>query len=154
MKLSKAILLLVASLSLAGVRAEDNGAATAAKGVPQTTCPVKGGKINPKLYADVQGKRIYVCCPGCINAIKQDPAKYIKQLENQGVALPSLQTTCPVMGGKTNPKLYIDANGKRIYVCCPGCIGAVKGDPATYIKKIEAKGEVVADTPAAAEPQQ
>ena len=53
----------------------------------QTTCPVMGGKINKAQYADVNGKRIYVCCPGCIGKIKADPGKYIKQLEAEGVVL-------------------------------------------------------------------
>jgi YHS domain-containing protein len=53
----------------------------------QTTCPVMGGKINKAQYADVKGKRIYVCCTGCIAKIKADPDKYIKQLEAQGITL-------------------------------------------------------------------
>ncbi len=50
------------------------------------------------------------------------------------------QTTCPVMGGKINRSLYVDAEGFRIYVCCGGCIGKVKADPAKYIKQLKAKG--------------
>ncbi len=50
------------------------------------------------------------------------------------------QTTCPVMGGAVNPKLYVDADGYRIYVCCGGCISAVKADPAKYIAKMKADG--------------
>ena len=53
----------------------------------QTTCPVMGGKINKKQYVDVKGKRIYVCCPGCIGTIKADPDKYIQKLEKEGVTL-------------------------------------------------------------------
>lgn len=53
----------------------------------QTTCPVMGGKINKAQYADVKGKRIYVCCLGCINKIKTDPDTYIKQLEAEGIVL-------------------------------------------------------------------
>ena len=53
----------------------------------QTTCPVMGGKINRAQYADVKGKRIYVCCPGCIGKIKADPDKYIKQMEDEGIVL-------------------------------------------------------------------
>ncbi|MCK5802653.1 MAG: hypothetical protein KAI66_07470, partial [Lentisphaeria bacterium] len=63
------------------------------KGAPQTTCPVMGGKINKKLYADVGGKRIYVCCAGCIPAIKKDPAKYVKKLEAAGVLLADVPST-------------------------------------------------------------
>jgi YHS domain-containing protein len=53
----------------------------------QTTCPVMGGKINKAQYADVKGKRIYVCCPGCIGKIEAAPDKYIKELEDKGIVL-------------------------------------------------------------------
>ena len=53
----------------------------------QTTCPVmKGKKINKKLFADVDGKRIYVCCSGCIAVIKKNPKKYLKQMKDAGIA--------------------------------------------------------------------
>ena len=54
---------------------------------PQTTCPIMGGKIDKSLYVDHEGKRIYVCCPGCIAEIKKDPAKYVKKLEAEGIEL-------------------------------------------------------------------
>ena len=53
----------------------------------QTICPVMGGKIDKNQYTDVKGKRIYVCCKGCINTINADPDKYIKKLEDSGVTL-------------------------------------------------------------------
>ncbi len=57
-----------------------------AEGKPQTTCPVmEGQKISKKLYADVEGVRIYVCCKGCIAVIKADPKKYIDKLKADGV---------------------------------------------------------------------
>lgn len=59
---------------------------------PQATCPVMGGKINKELYVDAEGKRIYVCCNGCIAAVKQDPAKYIQKLEEQGVTVATVPT--------------------------------------------------------------
>lgn len=57
------------------------------KVVPQTKCPVMGGDINKKLYVDYNGKRIYVCCGGCIGAINEKPTKYIKKLEDEGITL-------------------------------------------------------------------
>ena len=39
------------------------------------------------------------------------------------------QTICPVMGGAINTNLFVDAEGLRIYVCCPACLKAVKADP-------------------------
>jgi len=66
-------------------------------------------------------------------ALAADPAA--------GAAVVKKQTMCPVMTNNTvNPKLYVDSDGKRIYVCCRGCIGAVKKDPAKYIKQLEAEG--------------
>jgi hypothetical protein len=67
-----------------------SGVAGAAEGQAikkQTTCPVMGGAVNTNLYVDAEGKRIYVCCAGCISAIKKDPAKYIAKLEKEGVTL-------------------------------------------------------------------
>ncbi|MDD3276151.1 MAG: hypothetical protein PHP93_03760 [Kiritimatiellales bacterium] len=59
------------------------------------------------------------------------------------------QTNCPVMkGNKVNPKLYVDADGYRIYVCCGGCLGAVKADPEKYIKQMQAEGIEIEKTPA------
>ncbi|MFZ2657069.1 MAG: hypothetical protein WAX69_19200, partial [Victivallales bacterium] len=61
-------------------------------------------------------------------AAKPDPQ------EKKAVA----QTECPVMvGNKINKSLFVDAKGKRIYVCCGGCIGKVKADPEKYIKEME-----------------
>ncbi|MCX7010893.1 MAG: hypothetical protein NTY53_27245 [Kiritimatiellaeota bacterium] len=60
---------------------------TAAPSQPQTVCPVMGGKINTNLFVDAEGKRVYICCPGCLGDLKADPAKYIKKLEAQGVKL-------------------------------------------------------------------
>lgn len=53
----------------------------------QTKCPVMGGSVNTNLYVDADGKRIYACCPGCLPALKKDPAKYIAQLEKEGITL-------------------------------------------------------------------
>ena len=54
----------------------------------QTHCPVmKKNPVNKKLYVDVKGYRIYVCCKGCIGKVKADPDKYIKELEAKGITL-------------------------------------------------------------------
>ncbi len=57
------------------------------------------------------------------------------------------QANCPVMGGPVNPKLYVDADGYRIYVCCGGCVKAVKADPVKYIEKMKAEGVELEKTP-------
>ena len=68
-----------------------------AEGVPQTTCPVmKGSPVNKSLYVDAEGYRIYVCCGGCVRAVQADPAKYIAQLQAEGVELEKAPEAAPV----------------------------------------------------------
>ena len=122
--------------------------APAKSGKPQTTCPVMGGKINRAIFADHEGKRVYFCCEGCVVPFKKDPARYIKKLYDEGVTLAKLQTTCPVMGGKIDPKLFADYAGKRVYFCCPGCKAPFLKDPGKYIKKLEDEGVATEAPPA------
>jgi len=50
--------------------------------VGNKTCPVmEGNPVKTDLYVDVKGKRINVCCPGCIDKIKADPDKYLSKLK-------------------------------------------------------------------------
>ncbi|MFZ0932081.1 MAG: YHS domain-containing protein [Syntrophobacteraceae bacterium] len=51
----------------------------------QTKCPVLGNKVDEKVFVDYQGKRIYFCCPGCIDQFNKDPAKYLTKMEAEGV---------------------------------------------------------------------
>ena len=47
----------------------------------QTTCPVmKGGAIDKKIFTEYKGKKVYFCCPECIDKFKAEPEKYIAQL--------------------------------------------------------------------------
>jgi len=133
------------------VAADATGAAqTQAPITLQTVCPVMGGKVNQDLYVDYEGKRIYVCCRGCIDTLKKDPVKYIKQLQAEGVTVATLQSTYPVMGGKINQDLYVDYEGKRIYVCCQACIGPLKKDPAKCVEAMEKAGVALKFTPGTA----
>ncbi len=47
------------------------------------------------------------------------------------------QVLCPVMGGKIDKKVYVDHNGKRVYLCCTACVDKFKADPGKYMKKLE-----------------
>jgi rhodanese-related sulfurtransferase/YHS domain-containing protein len=145
---------------------------------PQKTCPVMGGKINKELYTDVKGKRVYVCCKGCIAKVEKNPEKYLAVLEKRGEEVADVpgakkaghkkcakceageckhkgamhamhakradlepQKTCPIMGGKINKDLYVEAHGRRIYVCCKGCLSKVKADPEKAIQTLHKRGE-------------
>ena len=82
------------------------------------------------------------CCPG--------PQKGAATTNVVVKAEAKAQTTCPVMGGPVDKKIFVDAEGKRIYLCCKGCIDPVKKDPKKYIAKLEAEGVTLDKTPAAA----
>ncbi len=52
----------------------------------QTTCPVMGNPINPKVSTTLStGETIYYCCPMCDKSLRDDPAKYNKNLVAQGI---------------------------------------------------------------------
>ena len=74
------VLLASATMVLAGTT---NSVAVKA----QTTCPIMGEKVNPKVFVDYQGQRIYFCCKGCPAAFNKDPEKYIKKMKDEGVTL-------------------------------------------------------------------
>jgi len=57
------------------------------------------------------------------------------------------QTTCPIMGGAIDKSLFVDHDGKRIYVCCESCLGKIKQDPEKYISKLTGQGIVLEDAP-------
>ena len=59
---------------------------------PQKTCPVMGGNITSKHYADYQGKRVYFCCPGCSAKFKENPQQYLKKLEKLGEVPEEIKT--------------------------------------------------------------
>jgi YHS domain-containing protein len=85
----------------------------------QTTCPVMGGTVNPSLYADYEGKRVYFCCEGCVPEFQKDPAKYINKLENEGVKLQAIPKD--ELKSRSNPSTNSDC--KQINSCdgCGGC---------------------------------
>ena len=47
----------------------------------QEKCPVLGGNIDKKVYTDYKGRRVYFCCPACIENFEKNPEKYLKKLE-------------------------------------------------------------------------
>ena len=67
------------------------GAVRAADSAPapqkQTVCPIMGNAIDKSLFVDVDGKRVYLCCKGCIAAVQKDGAKIVKEMESKGIVL-------------------------------------------------------------------
>ena len=49
----------------------------------QKNCPVTGEAINKQVFTDYKGRRVYFCCPACIEPFKKDPEKYLNKLQEQ-----------------------------------------------------------------------
>ena len=82
-----AVLLSVICLSMMGCKKEEQPETEPASAtqteIAQKTCPVMGGAIDPSIYVDHEGRRVYFCCPACVDKFKKDPEKYLKKLDEQ-----------------------------------------------------------------------
>ena len=49
--------------------------------VVQKTCPVmEGNPIDPNIFVEYKGKKVYFCCNQCKAAFAADPEKYVAKL--------------------------------------------------------------------------
>lgn len=131
----------------------------------QGTCPVSGqplGSMGDPIPVQVGAQTVYVCCAGCVDAVKADPAKYVTSPEPKltvaaateaDAAAVARQKVCPVtdmaldsMGGPVK----VTGLGRDVFLCCEGCLGRLKEEPAKYLAKLpaEKKPQVVKATAA------
>jgi YHS domain-containing protein len=116
----------------------------------QKICPVTGkplGSMGDPVAVDVNGQRLYVCCAGCVNTVKDNPAKYaagrpeitVTNATKADAALIARQKVCPVMderlGGMGNP-IKVMIGDKPIFLCCKGCIKKIQAEPAKYLAMV------------------
>jgi YHS domain-containing protein len=61
--------------------AEPNATASAVTETEQTMCPVMDGmKINPDVFTEYKGVKVYFCCNDCKAKFEADPEKYVANL--------------------------------------------------------------------------
>lgn len=46
----------------------------------QMACPVSGEDINPEVFSDYRGVRVFFCCPSCRKKFTNEPDKYLASL--------------------------------------------------------------------------
>ena len=86
------------------------------------------------MFADVDGKRVYFCCPGCDKKFLEDAKANVKKMEAEGITLAVAQTACPMSGKKINPKKHTElADGRTVYFCCGSCQAKFEKDPEKYL---------------------
>lgn len=147
-------LLMLSSLSAA----EDPAPPKKPEPASQKTCPVSGNKLGAMgdpVTVESNGRKILLCCPGCVKKFKADPDTYIKKVDAEiNAATPAKtpvpapapkaeQTTCPVsgdkLGGDMGEAVLVEHNGRTVKLCCKDCVAKFKADPETYIKKVDAE---------------
>jgi YHS domain-containing protein len=103
----------------------------------QVACPVSGAPVDPKVFIEQDGQKVYFCSEDCITKFKAEPAQYRSNLASSY----SYQTKCPVMGGEINPQVFTKLpNGQRVFFCCPGCGPKFLANPAEYAPQLAAQG--------------
>ena len=77
---------------------KEAAAPVASADIAQKLCPVTGDPIDPSIYVDYNGRRIYFCCALCPADFKKDPEKYIKIVDEQLKSPPAMGATKGTMG--------------------------------------------------------
>jgi membrane fusion protein, copper/silver efflux system len=80
----------------------------------------------------------------------------LDKLSPQDRALAMQQRICPITGarlGSMGKPHKMQIGDRTLLLCCQGCEGQVKADPAATLKKLEAAGPSSHTPPDAAEPQ-
>ena len=72
----------------------------------------------------------------------RDPevAKALAQLTPADRALAEQQEVCPVTGeplGSMGTPIKVTVEGQEVFVCCEGCVDAVKESPDKYLSKLK-----------------
>lgn len=145
-------------------------AADAAAIAAQKVCPVMDeplGGMGTPIKVMVGDKPIYLCCKGCIKKVQAEPAKYLamvygNQPQSRSIAARdeqarpgvfkvtsadapfiAAQKKCPVMDEPLDAMggpYRVNANGKAIYICCPGCAKMIVAEPKKYLDVLARQG--------------
>jgi YHS domain-containing protein len=144
--IAAAVLFGLSVVAAAGENETSDSAGAAKELTPQTNCPVMGGKIDSTIYTDIQGQRVYHCCPMCSAKLKADPDKYFQKAAQQGIVFENIQTKCPVSGKMLESKsVYTDYEGRRVYFCCAQCVGKFDADPQKYLNRLDQNPDATGD---------
>ena len=158
-----------AATTTAKITVSTSTQADAAAIAAQKTCPVMDeplGGMGIPIKVMVGDKPIYLCCKGCIKKIQAEPAKYLAMVYGSGnqASVPAgteqvregifkvvaddapfiaAQKKCPVMDEPLDAMggpYKVNADGKAIYICCPGCAKKIAAEPQKWLAVLKSQG--------------
>lgn len=119
-----------------------------AKYFPFETCMIMGDDLEED--GEFIGERfvhenrlIELCCRRCVARFRESPERYLAKIDaevikKQGPTYPL--TKCVVSQNPLSPDgaaAEVVIGNRLVRLCCPGCEGAVRKDPAKYLKIID-----------------
>jgi len=101
--------------------------------------PVSGNRLKLekaiKEYSDYNGVRFMFASAANKAAFDQDPKKYGQMPKMEALYCPVGKEAVPSYGAASG---YVDHEGTRYYLCCAGCEGPMKKEPAKHVDAAKA----------------
>lgn len=100
-----------------------------------TTCPIMGDAVDASSPTVVrQGVEIPVCCDSCIAEVGKNDQIVLARLADPNLV--DLENTqCPITGAPVAPNAFCVIGDRLVHLSAPGCVDAVRKDPAAALEK-------------------
>ena len=116
-----------------------------AKHYPLTTCLISGKPVKEHgepVNLVVNNRLVQLCCDGCKDKFKADPAKFLAKLDEAVIEKQDKEYAlkkCPISGEKLgdNAKNIVVGN-RLVKLCCAGCEKKVLANPDKVIAMLDA----------------
>lgn len=113
---------------------------------PQSKCPITGQTLakqaNPQ-RVEYEGFYFFVAEGVTTEQLNEKivEGNIFKILAKNKDAAEPISQVCPQMGKKTLPNLYVEKDGRRIHVCCKGCLKPVEKNWDKMLEKVKKQAE-------------
>ncbi len=101
-----------------------SGWADAAEAKAQRLCPVTRTALSgvaAPVRAQVDGFTFLVADEESRQRAEADGAAVFAALARNGDAAEPVSQACPIMGNRINRQLFLEKDGRRVFMCCKGC---------------------------------
>lgn len=104
-------------------------------------CPVMGKAIDFGMSTKTDDGPVYFCCKMCIKKYGKNPEKFAEKVSAQREMLAKtarVQVSCPLSGEPIDKKVFVETDGKKVYLCCNDCKPKYAASPKKYAGKLAA----------------